>query len=88
MCFQTCTLHVLHCQTDEARWISGHTLYKSWQLELNHIWPSTYWMIEVQLFPFAFHVAQYQHQLKMAWQINQICLFGFSYQKIEIQMEF
>ena len=34
MCFQTCTLHVLHCHTDEDRWISGYILYKSWQLEL------------------------------------------------------
>ena len=58
MCFQTCTLHVLHCHADEDRWISGHILYKSWQLELNQIWPLTYRMIEVQLFPFAVHVAQ------------------------------
>ena len=42
MCFQTCTLHVLHCHADEDRWISGHILYKSWQLELNQTWPLIY----------------------------------------------
>ena len=42
---QTRTLHHLHCHTDW--WISGLILYKSWELELNHIWPSAYWMIEV-----------------------------------------
>ena len=59
MCFQTCTLHVLHCHTDENWWISGYVLYKSWQLELNHIWSSTYSIIVVQLFPFAYYVSQY-----------------------------
>ena len=45
-------------RNNEDRWISGHVLYKSWRLELNQIWPLTYRMIEVQLFPFAVHVAQ------------------------------
>ena len=67
-------------------WISGHILYKSWQLELIRIWPSTCWMIKVQLFPFATHVAPYLHPLKMEWQINRICPFDFSNRKIEIQI--
>ena len=77
MCFQACTSHILHCYTDEGRRISGYILYKSRQLELNHIWPSTYWMIKVQWFQFASHAAQYWHLLKTEWQINRICLSHF-----------
>ena len=57
MCFQTCTLQVLHCHVDENKWILEHILCKSWQVELNQIWLLAYRMIEVQLFSFAVHVA-------------------------------
>ena len=88
MCFQTYALYVLHCHTDENTGISGYILYKSWQLEMNHIWRSTYWMIEVQLLPLASDVAQYWHPLKTEWQIIRICHFDFSNRKIAIQIQF
>ena len=88
MYFQTCTFHVLHWHTDENRWIFGYILHKSWQLKLNHIWPSTYWMIEVQLLLLASNVAQYRHPLKTEWLINWICLLIFQIVKSRFKFSF